>query len=174
LSLNIIGTFLSGMILLGTKRFEMGRFGDRTTSDLSKTLAKFGFPVGRLKTGTPPRVDSNTIDFSALEIQLPDPVPYPFSFLNPRVKIAPNEQLPCHITYTNSEVHKIIAESEHLSAYSSENSATPQPGSPRYCPSIEIKIKRFAHRHRHQVDTSRFCSSLLKLPLSNKLMRGHN
>ena len=141
------GTFLSGTILLGPKRFAMGRFGDEAHTALSRTLARLQFPLGRLKTGTPPRLDGSTIDYSGLEVQHPDTDPHSFSFLPNTIRVDPSRQLPCHITYTNTDAHDVINANAHLSPYFEEAS----PGAPRYCPSIETKLQRFAHRARHQI-----------------------
>lgn len=140
-----VGTFLGGIIHVGDRTTSGGRAGDAASNALSVQLREYGWPVGRLKTGTPPRIDSRTIDFSVLESQGSD---YPlavFSFLGD-VKQHPR-QIPCHISMTTSNGHKIIEDNLHLSAMFSGNiSGT----GPRYCPSIEDKIHRF-DRDSHQV-----------------------
>lgn len=139
------GTFLTSLIHIGTYQKESGRMGDSTVKGLSRSLAKLGFRMGRLKTGTPPRLDAKTIDFSVMTVQEGDPEPTPFSFANEKIT---RKQIPCHITYTNLETHKIIQENLHLSPmYSGQIKSV----GPRYCPSIEDKIVRFAERERHQV-----------------------
>ena len=139
------GTFLNGLIHIGTKKTVAGRYGENSSSDLAKTLRNIGFALGRLKTGTPARLRSSTINWVATEEQ-PGEIPAtPFSSLNKSINI---EQINCYITYTNSKTHKIIQENTHLSPmYSGQISAI----GPRYCPSIEDKISRFANKERHQV-----------------------
>ena len=124
---------------------EAGRVGEPPSTKLADTFKRLGFEVGRLKTGTPARLDGRTIDWSACEEQPGDAEPQPFSYMTDKVSVP---QIPCHITYTNEETHKIIADNIHLSAmYSGNISGT----GPRYCPSIEDKITRFADKSRHQV-----------------------
>ncbi len=139
------GTFLRGMIHLGDQRTPAGRFGDPPSVSLAQSLDAAGFALGRLKTGTPPRLDGTTIDWDQLEIQLGDPEPEFFSSMTTAVT-AP--QLPCHITRTTAETHRIIQADAHLSAvYSGAISGR----GPRYCPSIEDKVIRFADRDSHQI-----------------------
>ncbi len=139
------GTFLRGMIHLGDQRTPAGRFGDPPSVSLAQSLDGAGFDLGRLKTGTPPRLDGSTIDWDRLEIQHGDPEPEFFSSLTTGVT-AP--QLPCHITRTTDETHRIIRANAHRSAiYSGAISGR----GPRYCPSIEDKVIRFADRDSHQI-----------------------
>ncbi len=139
------GTFLNGQIHLGDKTIPAGRHGDSPSIGLADSLYKTGFNIGRLKTGTPARLDKNTIDFSKLEKQEADDEHSYFSFLTTRTH---NEQLPCHMTYTNEEVHNIIQKNITKSAiYSGQISGT----GPRYCPSVEDKVVKFADKQRHQI-----------------------
>ena len=139
------GTFLRGMIHLGDQRTPAGRFGDPPSVSLAQSLDAAGFSLGRLKTGTPPRLDGSTIDWDRLEIQHGDPEPEFFSSLTTGLT-AP--QLPCHITRTTAETHRIIRADSHRSAvYSGAISGR----GPRYCPSIEDKVIRFADRDSHQI-----------------------
>ena len=139
------GTFLRGMIHLGDQRTPAGRFGDPPSVSLAQSMDRAGFNLGRLKTGTPPRLDGSTIDWGRLEIQHGDPEPEFFSSLTTGIT-AP--QLPCHITRTTEETHRIIRADAHRSAvYSGAISGR----GPRYCPSIEDKVVRFADRESHQI-----------------------
>ncbi len=139
------GTFLNGLIHLGDKTIPAGRHGDSPSIGLADSLYKTGFNIGRLKTGTPARLDKNTIDFSKLEKQEADDEHSYFSFLTTKTH---NEQLPCHITYTNEAVHEIIEKNITKSAiYSGQISGT----GPRYCPSVEDKVVKFADKLRHQI-----------------------
>ncbi len=139
------GTFLNGLIHLGDKTIPAGRHGDSPSIGLADSLYKTGFNIGRLKTGTPARLDKNTIDFSRLEKQEADDEHSYFSFLTTKTY---NEQLPCHMTYTNEAVHNIIQKNITKSAiYSGQISGT----GPRYCPSVEDKIVKFADKLRHQI-----------------------
>ncbi len=139
------GTFLNGLIHIGETNFPAGRAGEFPATGLSESLAALGFPIGRLKTGTPPRIDANSIDFSKLIIQPGDDPPPAFSFSTDRIT---NSQLPCYLTYTNADTHRIITESLHRSPL--YGGAIKGIG-PRYCPSIEDKVVRFADKERHQV-----------------------
>ncbi|MGE5820926.1 MAG: tRNA uridine-5-carboxymethylaminomethyl(34) synthesis enzyme MnmG [Deltaproteobacteria bacterium] len=139
------GTFLKGLVHIGDRNFSAGRAGDFAVQGLSECLANLGFTVGRLKTGTCPRLDGRTIDYSKLEVQRGDDQPVPFSFMNDRVM---QEQVPCHITYTNPGTHEIIRSSIHRSPM---YSGTIKSRGPRYCPSIEDKVIRFSDRQRHQI-----------------------
>jgi len=139
------GTFLNGLIHVGLRNYSGGRAGDAAAVGLSGQLAEIGFRVGRLKTGTCPRLDARTIDFSRLEVQHGDHPPIPFSFATERIT---QEQIPCHITYTNGRTHEIIASALDRSAM---YSGRIQSRGPRYCPAIEDKIVRFADKERHQV-----------------------
>ena len=139
------GTFLNGLIHLGDKTIPAGRHGDSPSIGLADSLYKTGFNIGRLKTGTPARLDKNTIDFSKLEKQEADDEHSYFSFLTTKTH---NEQLPCHMTYTNEAVHNIIEKNITKSAiYSGQISGT----GPRYCPSVEDKVVKFADKLRHQI-----------------------
>ena len=139
------GTFLNGLIHLGDKTIPAGRHGDSPSIGLADSLYKTGFNIGRLKTGTPARLDKNTIDFSTLEKQEADDEHSYFSFLTTKTH---NEQLPCHMTYTNEAVHNIIQKNITKSAiYSGQISGT----GPRYCPSVEDKVVKFADKLRHQI-----------------------
>ena len=139
------GTFLNGLIHLGDKTIPAGRHGDSPSIGLADSLYKTGFNIGRLKTGTPARLDKNTIDFSKLEKQEADEEHSYFSFLTTKTH---NEQLPCHMTYTNEAVHNIIQKNITKSAiYSGQISGT----GPRYCPSVEDKVVKFADKLRHQI-----------------------
>ena len=139
------GTFLNGLIHRGDEREEAGRVGDAPSKALAQSLANFGFRMGRLKTGTPARLDGRTIDWSQLEKQAGDSEPEPFSMLTERLD---NPQIDCGITYTTAETHRIIRDNLHRSAmYSGQIEGR----GPRYCPSVEDKIVRFADRDRHQI-----------------------
>ena len=139
------GTFLRGLIHIGDRNFAAGRAGDFAVQGLSEDLAKLGFKVGRLKTGTCPRLDSRSIDYSRLQVQHGDESPVPFSFDNEGIT---QRQVPCHITYTNARTHEIIRSAVHRSPM---YSGTIKSRGPRYCPSIEDKIVRFADKVRHQI-----------------------
>ncbi len=139
------GTFLRGVIHLGDQRTPAGRFGDQPSVELAHSLDAAGFALARLKTGTPPRLDGSTIDWERLEVQNGDPEPEFFSSLTTALT-AP--QLPCHITRTTPETHRIVRADSHRSAvYSGAISGR----GPRYCPSIEDKVLRFAERDSHQI-----------------------
>ena len=139
------GTFLRGLIHIGDRNFAAGRAGDFAVQGLSEELEKLGFKVGRLKTGTCPRLDSRSIDYSRLKVQHGDESPIPFSFANEGIT---QQQVPCHITYTNNRTHEIIRSAVHRSPM---YSGTIKSRGPRYCPSIEDKIVRFADKARHQI-----------------------
>ncbi|GME53472.1 tRNA uridine 5-carboxymethylaminomethyl modification enzyme gida [Neofusicoccum parvum] len=136
------GTFLGGEIHIGLEAYPSGRMGEAATFGLSKSLRDAGFKLGRLKTGTPPRLDRKTIDFSGLERQPGDEPPMPFSYLNDRVQV--EDQLDCHSTYTNEATHDIIRANLDKSIHIRETVK-----GPRYCPSLESKILRFGHKERH-------------------------
>ena len=139
------GTFLNGLIHIGEKKTPAGRYDEKPSTGLSEQLEKFNFKIGRLKTGTPPRLDARTINFENLEAQYADEDPYFFSFLT---KKNLNKQISCRMTYTNEQVHKIISKNIKRSAM---YSGSIQGVGPRYCPSIEDKIKKFADKERHQI-----------------------
>ena len=139
------GTFLGGLIHLGTERTPAGRVGEAPSNELSKALHALDLPLGRLKTGTPARLDKRTIDWESLEKQPADNPPIPFSMLTDKILVP---QIECAITRTTAETHKIISESMHLSAvYSGQIKGQ----GPRYCPSIEDKVYRFADKNSHQI-----------------------
>ena len=139
------GTFLRGLIHIGTETIPAGRVGEAPSIGLSATLSRAGFALGRLKTGTPPRLDGRTIEWSGLEVQPGDDPPEPFSFLTERIT---TPQIACHITGTTPESHALIRENLHQApVYSGQIEGT----GPRYCPSIEDKIVRFGDRERHQI-----------------------
>uniref|UniRef100_G1PN16 5-taurinomethyluridine-[tRNA] synthase subunit MTO1, mitochondrial n=1 Tax=Myotis lucifugus TaxID=59463 RepID=G1PN16_MYOLU len=139
------GTFLRGMIVIGLEMHPAGRLGDQPSIGLAQTLEKLGFVVGRLKTGTPPRIAKESINFSILNKQTPDNPSIPFSFINETVWIKPEDQLLCYLTHTNPRVDEIILENLHLNSHIKETTK-----GPRYCPSIESKVLRFPNRI-HQV-----------------------
>ena len=139
------GTFLNGLIHIGDQKTPAGRFNEQPSTGLSEQLEKYNFKVGRLKTGTPPRLDSRTINFENLEEQYADDDPYFFSFLTKKIT---NKQISCRMTYTNEAVHKIITKNINRSAM---YSGSIQGVGPRYCPSIEDKIKKFVNKERHQI-----------------------
>ena len=139
------GTFLNGLIHVGEKQTPAGRYNEKPTTGLSDQLKKYYFKIGRLKTGTPPRLDARTINFNNLEEQFADDDPYFFSFLT---KKNYNKQVSCRMTYTNDEVHKIISKNIKSSAM---YSGTIKGVGPRYCPSIEDKIVKFSQKQRHQI-----------------------
>ncbi|MFT5337497.1 MAG: tRNA uridine 5-carboxymethylaminomethyl modification enzyme, partial [Luteibaculaceae bacterium] len=139
------GTFLNGLIHLGEKQFGGGRAGDPASTGITAVLNQHGFETGRMKTGTPPRVDGRTLDYSKMEVQPGDVNPGKFSYLNgPTLK----EQKDCFITYTNPQVHQILEEGFEKSPMFTGRIKSKGP---RYCPSIEDKITRFAERDRHQI-----------------------
>lgn len=139
------GTFLRGEIHLGEERRPAGRVGDAPSVALAETLGRFGFRLGRLKTGTPARLDGTTIDWSGLQEQKADDPPEPFSYLTSRITVP---QISCHITYTNPETHQVIRDNLHRSAmYGGRIEGV----GPRYCPSIEDKVVRFEDRSQHQI-----------------------
>jgi tRNA uridine 5-carboxymethylaminomethyl modification enzyme len=139
------GTFLNGLIHIGDERTPAGRFDEKPSTGLSEQLKKYDFKIGRLKTGTPPRLDARTIKYDNLEEQFADDDPYFFSFLT---KKNLNKQVSCRMTYTNERVHKIIQKNLKRSAM---YSGSIQGVGPRYCPSIEDKIVKFADKDRHQI-----------------------
>ena len=139
------GTFLKGLMFSGEKKTPGGRVGDSPSVTLSDSISKLGFPMGRLKTGTCPRLDTRTIDYSKLAEQAGDKDPVPFSFSNSEIK---QKQISCHITYTNEKTHKVIRDNLSRSPlFSGEIKGI----GPRYCPSIEDKLVKFPDRTRHQI-----------------------
>jgi len=139
------GTFLNGLIHVGDSKTPAGRFNEKPSTGLTEQLKKYNFKIGRLKTGTPPRLDSRTINFKNLEEQFADEEPYFFSFLTKKIL---NKQISCRVTYTNTEVHKIISKNLNRSAI---YSGSIKGVGPRYCPSIEDKIVKFSNRDKHQI-----------------------
>ncbi len=139
------GTFLNGLIHIGETQIPAGRYDEKPSTGLSEQLKKYNMKIGRLKTGTPPRLDGNTINYNDLEMQPADDEPYFFSFLTNRLI---NKQISCGITYTNNDVHKIISRNISRSAMYSGNI---KGVGPRYCPSIEDKIVKFKEKERHQI-----------------------
>ena len=139
------GTFLKGLIHVGDRNYSAGRAGDFAVQGLSDSLNELGFKVGRLKTGTCPRLDGRTIDYARLQAQYGDDPPIPFSFSTEKIS---QRQIPCHITYTNSRTHEIIKSAIHRSPM---YSGIIKSRGPRYCPSIEDKVVRFADKERHQI-----------------------
>jgi tRNA uridine 5-carboxymethylaminomethyl modification enzyme len=139
------GTFLKGVIHIGDTSFVGGRLGEPASEGLSDALRRVGFEIGRLKTGTPPRVNAKSVDFDAMTIQYPDDPPRPFSFSTERID---RPQVPCYLTYTNERTHEIIRRNLKRSA---RFSGRIKSIGPRYCPSIEDKVVRFPDRNRHQI-----------------------
>ncbi len=139
------GTFLNGLIHIGETQIPAGRFDEKPSTGLSEQLAKFKMQIGRLKTGTPPRLDGSTINYDDLEMQPADDDHYYFSFLTNKID---NKQIKCGMTYTNKEVHKIISDNISRSAMYSGNI---KGVGPRYCPSIEDKIVKFKEKKQHQI-----------------------
>ncbi len=138
------GTFLKGLIHIGLNHFPAGRAGEASAEHLSDCMRDLGFEVGRLKTGTPPRLDGATIDFSVMVPQPGDDPPPPFSYRTERIE---NRQLPCHLTHTNRATHELIQRNLDRSPL---YSGIIESVGPRYCPSIEDKVVRFADKERHQ------------------------
>jgi len=139
------GTFLSALMHTGEAKTKGGRAGEGTTTGISAALNRLGFELARFKTGTPPRLNGRTIDYSRAEIQPGDDDPQPFSFLTDNFKV---EQIPCWITFTNENVHQLIRDNLHRAPmYSGQI----QGSGPRYCPSIEDKIVKFSDKDRHQL-----------------------
>ena len=139
------GTFLNGLIHLGEKQFGGGRVGEKAATGLTEALVRLGFEAGRMKTGTPPRVDGRSLDYTKMEVQEGDSNPSKFSYGHTQPL---STQLPCHITYTNTQTHELLRTGFDRSPMF--NGAIKSSG-PRYCPSIEDKISRFADRDRHQI-----------------------
>ncbi|CAI5441460.1 unnamed protein product [Caenorhabditis angaria] len=132
------GTFLRGRIYQGTDSWEAGRIGEQSSNELSESFGKLGFELGRLRTGTPPRLMRNTIDFSKFDVVPPDQTPIPFSFLTKNVWLPVEKQLPTYLGHTNEETCRIGIENMHENLQVSTETI-----SPRYCPSLELKLKRF-------------------------------
>mmetsp|Transcript_23932 Transcript_23932/g.60530 ORF Transcript_23932/g.60530 Transcript_23932/m.60530 type:complete len:650 (-) Transcript_23932:55-2004(-) len=137
------GTFLRGRLLLGDSTSEGGRMGERPSGGIARTFERLNVQLGRMKTGTPPRLDGRTIDWGSLEEQVGDSPPQPFSFVNRNIRF-PERQLSCHMAFTNEETHRIVRDNRHL--------APKHTGAePRYCPSIDSKVVRFADKESHQI-----------------------
>ena len=139
------GTFLNGLIHIGKKQIPAGRYDEKPSTGLSEQLEKFNIKLGRLKTGTPPRLDGTTINYQDINMQAADEDPYFFSSLTSKLA---NKQISCGVTHTNNKVHKIISDNIHLSAMYSGNI---KGIGPRYCPSIEDKIVKFKDKEQHQI-----------------------
>jgi len=139
------GTFLRGVMHIGTEQFKGGRREEPASNELSESLERLGLRLGRLKTGTPPRLDASTVDLERLEIQPGDEKPSPFSFMTESID---RPQTPCWVTYTNEQIHQLLRDNlDRAPLYTGQIKSV----GPRYCPSIESKIVRFADRKRHQV-----------------------
>nr|CAH7765977.1 unnamed protein product [Callosobruchus chinensis] len=138
------GTFLRGVIHIGEQTTPSGRIGDKPAIELANTLKKYDFKLGRLRTGTPPRLDRGTINWSVLQEQVGDNPPTPFSYLTEKIN---QPQVSCFITHTNEHTHRVIRENLHRSASSYLDNVI----APRYCPSIETKVKKFAEKNNHQI-----------------------
>jgi tRNA uridine 5-carboxymethylaminomethyl modification enzyme len=139
------GTFLRGLIHIGPEQFSGGRIDEPASDELPRALERNGLKLGRLKTGTPPRLDASTVDFNRLETQYGDPEPVPFSFINGSIN---RPQIPCWITYTNEPIHKLLKDNlDKAPLYTGQITSV----GPRYCPSIETKVVRFPDKKRHQV-----------------------
>ena len=140
------GTFLNGLLHIGEKQFGGGRAGERASSGITEQMVDLGFESGRMKTGTPPRIDGRTLDYEKMELQPGDVDPSHFSFLKKRKDLS--DQLPCHIAYTNEQVHEVLKSGFDRSPMFNGRI---RGNGPRYCPSIEDKIDRFADKARHQL-----------------------
>ena len=139
------GTFTRGLLHYGDRKVEGGRAGEGSANELTEQLVSFGFAIGRMKTGTPPRLDAKSIDFQILDVQPGDDPPLPFSY---RTRAIEQEQMPCWITYTNPETHEVIRRNiERAPMYNGQIDAI----GVRYCPSIEDKIMRFEGKGEHQI-----------------------
>ena len=139
------GTFLGGIIHIGNERIAAGRIGDRSSDILSKKIRQLKLPIGRLKTGTPPRIKKDSINWKKVEMQSADPDPIPFSYMNNKINV---QQIECGITRTNVATHDIISKNINLSPVFS---GSIQGSGPRYCPSIEDKVHRFNEKNSHQI-----------------------
>jgi len=139
------GTFLRGVIRIGGESYPAGRVGDKPSINLAKSIEKLKFSIGRLKTGTPPRILKKSINFNNLEEQKPDQIPKPFSFINKAIHI---KQISCFLTHTNEDCHKIINKNIHLSPM---YSGLLKSMGARYCPSIEDKVKKLSDKNKHQI-----------------------
>ena len=152
------GTFLRGQINFGTEAFPAGRMGDGAAVALAQTLERLQFRLGRMKTGTPPRIDKNSIDFSSMICHHGDEEPVPFSFLNDKVWLDPKDQLPCYMTFTNQQVEDICKNNVHLNRHV----IAEEVNGPRYCPSIESKVMKFGGKpHQVWLEPEGFDSDLM-------------
>ncbi len=139
------GTFLRGLMHIGNQQFSGGRLGEPAADELSQSIEHIGLELKRLKTGTPARLDAATVDYDKLQVQNGDEEPVPFSFMTEKIN---RPQMPCWITYTNEKIHRLIRDNLHRAPlYCGQITST----GPRYCPSIETKVVRFADKSRHQV-----------------------
>lgn len=151
------GTFLRGQINIGLEVRPAGRIGDEPAIGLARSLEKLGFKLARLKTGTPPRLNADTINFKILEQHHGDDPPVPFSFMNKKVWINAEDQLPCHMTHTTEAVKSIVKDNLHLNRH-----VTEEVTGPRYCPSIESKILRFGEKtHQIWLEPEGFSSNVI-------------
>ncbi len=139
------GTFLNGLVHIGREQRPSGRADEPPSRDLAESIKSIGFTWGRLKTGTPPRLDRRSIDFSAFAVERGDDPPVPFSFTTDRIA---RDQIDCHLLHTNDRVHELVR--RHIGESPLFNGQISGIG-PRYCPSLEDKVMRFAHRERHQI-----------------------
>lgn len=142
------GTFMRGLIHVGDKQYKGGRMGELSSEELPLSMEKLGLKLGRFKTGTPPRIDFRTIDIDRLEIQPGDTEPLKFSMRSTYEEVSKREQIPCYLTHTNTEVHKIILDNKHRSPM---YNGTIEGVGPRYCPSIEDKVNRYQDKDRHHL-----------------------
>ena len=139
------GTFLGGVIHIGDEKFSAGRIGDEASNKLSKKIRQLNLPIGRLKTGTPPRIEKNSVDWSKVDMQSADMNPIPFSYMTNKITV---KQIKCGITRTTKDTHQIISENINLSPV---YSGSIEGSGPRYCPSIEDKVNRFQDKESHQI-----------------------
>ena len=162
------GTFLAGLIHIGERKIPAGRVGEAPSIGLSRTLRGLELQMGRLKTGTPPRLDGRTIDWASLEVQHGDVPPVPFSFLAAKIS---TPQVPCHITGTTAQTHDIIRANLHRAPmYSGQIEST----GPRYCPSIEDKVVRFADRQGTRFPGPKDLTTIRSIPMGFRLTPGRS
>jgi len=141
------GTFLGGIVYIGDQSFPAGRMGENSVSALSTTLKRIGFPLARMRTGTPPRLSGKTIDYKGLQKQESDNPPLPFSFLNNAVNIPLERMVTCYQTFTTFSTHKIVSENLHLAPKLIGNEG--KGNGPRYCPSLEAKVIKYPEKKHH-------------------------
>jgi len=139
------GTFLGGVIHIGDEKFSAGRIGDEASNKLSKKIRQLNLPIGRLKTGTPPRIEKDSVDWSKVDMQSADANPIPFSYMTNKITV---KQIKCGITRTTKDTHQIISDNLNLSPV---YSGSIEGSGPRYCPSIEDKVNRFQDKESHQI-----------------------